>query len=192
MQNVRSDCLSQVLMLAAGDIPFVFVNRLTGLQLLQVAGANEGNACTTATPSPASPASTTIEAIFEGWGYIRLFGTDIPKRVGEAGSISQIDTFTVPEAQDEAFAQGFGDLSVHEVAMDPERRLAYISYYAAGFRILRYGRRGLEEVGAFIDEGGNNFWGVEVHEVDGRQYVLASDRDFGLYVLKHSRDDDDD
>ena len=89
-------------------------------------------------------------------------------------------------------AQGFGDLSVHEVAMDPERRLAYISYYSAGFRILKYGPRGLREVGAFIDEGGNNFWGVEVHEVDGRQYVIASDRDFGLYIFQPDLDDDDD
>jgi hypothetical protein len=190
---VRPDCLGQVLMLAEGDIPFVFVNRLTGLQLLQVAGVTEDNACTTASPGAGSPvASTTIEAIFDGWGYIRLFRTDIPGRVGQPGSISQIDTFTVPEAQDPAFASGFGDLSVHEVAMDPERRLAYISYYSAGFRILKYGNRGLREVGAFIDEGGNNFWGVEVHEVDDRQYVLASDRDFGLYIFQPDLDDDDD
>jgi PA domain-containing protein/LVIVD repeat-containing protein len=191
--NVRGDCLSQVLMLAEGDIPFVFVNRLTGLRLLKDAGVTEANACTRPSPATGSPvAETTIEAIFDGWGYIRLFGTDIPGRVGEPGSISQIDTFTVPEAQDPAFASGFGDLSVHEVAMDPDRRLAYISYYSAGFRILKYGPRGLREVGAFIDEGGNNFWGVEVHEVDDRQYVLASDRDFGLYIFQPDLDDDDD
>jgi hypothetical protein len=76
--------------------------------------------------------------------------------------------------------------------MDPDRRLAYISYYAAGFRILKYGPRGLREVGAFIDEGGNNFWGVEVHEVDDEQYVLASDRDYGLYIFQPDLDDDDD
>jgi hypothetical protein len=191
MNNVRGDCQAQVLMLAAGDIPFVFVNRLAGLQLLQVAGATAENACTTATPAGASPASTTIEAVFEGWGFIRLFETGIPNRTGQAGSISQIDTFALPEAQDEAFAEGFGDLSVHEVALDPEHRLAYISYYAEGFRILKYGRRGLEQIGAFIDEGGNNFWGVEVHEVDRRQYVLASDRDFGLYIFQQDDEDDD-
>jgi hypothetical protein len=188
-------CLGQVSMLAEGDIPFVFVNRLTGLRLLQDAGVTEANACTRATPAAGSAAaSTTIEAIFDGWGYIRLFGTNIPDRVGQPGSISQIDTFTVPEAQDPDFATGFGDLSVHEVALDPDpdRRLAYVSYYAAGFRILEYGKRGLKEVGAFIDEGGNNFWGVEVHEVDDRQYVLASDRDFGLYIFQPDLDDDDD
>jgi PA domain len=189
---VRADCLAQVTMLAEGDIPFVFVNRLTGLQLLQDAGVTEANACTRNSPAAGSQvAETTIEAVFDGWGYIRLFGTNIPGRVGETGSISQIDTFSVPEAQDRAFATGFGDLSVHEVAIDPneDRRLAYVSYYAAGFRILKYGNKGLKEVGAFIDEGGNNFWGVEVHRVDGRQYVLASDRDFGLYIFQPDLDD---
>ena len=31
----------------------------------------------------------------------------------------------------------------------------------------------------FTDEGGNNFWGVQVWEHEGEEYVLASDRDFG-------------
>jgi hypothetical protein len=169
-------------MLAAGDIPFVFVNRLTGLQLLQVPGATAGNACTTATTASPQPASTTIEAIFDGWGFIRLFGTNISHQ-GGSGSISQIDTFALPEAQDEAFATGFGDLSVHEVALDPDEQIAYVSYYALGFRILKYGKQGLQQIGAFIDNGGNNFWGVEIHEVDGEELVLASDRDFGLYIF---------
>jgi hypothetical protein len=78
---------------------------------------------------------------------------------------------------------GNGDLSVHEVALDPKERLAHMSYYGLGFRVLEYGSRGLKEVGAFVDEGGSNFWGVEVHRIDGRQYVLDSDRDFGLYIF---------
>jgi hypothetical protein len=184
---VRPDCMGQVTMLAAGDIPFVFVNRLAGLQLLQVPGVTADNACTTASPAAGFPvASTTIEAVFDGWGYIRLFGTQIPGDVGEPGSIRQIDTFAIPESQDPAFATGFGDLSVHEVAIDPNpgRMLVYVSYYAGGFRILEYGRNGLHQVGAFIDEGGNNFWGVEVHNIGKEQYVLASDRDFGLYIFQ--------
>jgi hypothetical protein len=186
---VRPDCMGQVTMLAEGDIPYVFVNRLSGLKLLQVAGVTEDNACTTASPASGSAvASTTIEAIFDGWGYVRLFGTKIPGEVGVPGSIKQIDTFTIPEAQDPAYATGFGDLSVHEVALDPNpgRKLAYVSYYAGGFRVLEYGTGGLKEVGAFIDEGGNNFWGVEVHKIAGQQYVLASDRDFGLYIFQRA------
>jgi hypothetical protein len=184
---VRPDCLGRVTMLAAGTVPFVFVDRLTGLQLLQVPGATAQNACTTSSPAVGSPvSSTTIEAVFDGWGYIRLFGTEIPGEVGQPGSIRQIDTFAIPEAQDPAFARGFGDLSVHEVAIDPTpgTKLVYVSYYAGGFRILRYGEGGLKEVGAFIDQGGNNFWGVEVHTIGKEQYVLASDRDFGLYIFQ--------
>jgi hypothetical protein len=128
----------------------------------------------------------TVEAVFDGWGYVRLFGTNIPTGVGVPGSISQIDTYAIEESQDEAYAVGFGDLSVHEVAMDPHDRIAYISYYAGGLRVVEYGPGGLNEVGVFIDEGGNNFWGVQVYERDGETYVLASDRDFGLYVFQYT------
>jgi hypothetical protein len=180
--------MTRVTMLAVGDIPFLHVTRLTGLQLLQVAGVTEANACTTASPAAGSPsASTEIEAIFDGWGYVRLFKTHIPGEVGTTGSISQVDTYTIPEAQDPAYATGFGALSVHEVAMDPkDHKLAYISYYSGGFRVVEYGNKGIEEVGAFIDEGGNDFWGVEVHNVGKEQYVLASDRDYGLYIFQYA------
>ncbi|MQA62103.1 MAG: hypothetical protein GEU86_11505 [Actinophytocola sp.] len=184
---IGDGCLGQVRMLAAGDIPFVFVNRLAGLQLLGVEGVDANNACITPTPPLGSPAeATTIAAIFDGWGYVRLFETSFGNKPGTTGSVKQIDTYAVPESQDPAFASGFGDLSVHEVAMDPERNLAYFSYYAAGFRVVEYGKNGMTEVGAFIDEGGNNFWGVEVHQhPNGEQYVLASDRDHGLYVFQY-------
>jgi hypothetical protein len=191
--NVRADCLAFVNMLAAGDIPFVHVNRVTGLQLLGVEGVTTDNACTTPTPAAGSEsASTVIESVFEGWGFIRLFGTNIPSKAGATGSMRQIDTLALPESQDPAYAEGNGDLSVHEVALDPEERLAYVSYYGLGFRVLEYGSRGLKEVGAFVDEGGSNFWGVEVHEIDDRQYVLGSDRDYGLYIFDPQVDDDDD
>ena len=181
--TVRPDCQSLVFMLAEGDIPFVFVDRATGLQILNQ--SLSADVCTQASPADGSPAaSVAIEAIFDGWGYLRLFKTAVPGRVGAAGSIEQTDTFAIPESQDPAFASGFGDLSVHEVALDPKEKLAYVSHYAAGFRVLKYGRAGLRQVGAFIDEGGNNFWGVEIHRIKGKQYVLASDRDFGLYIFR--------
>jgi len=184
---LRADCQALVTMLAGGDIPFVFTDRLAGLRMLQVAGVTEENACTTATPAPGSAAaSVSIAAVFDGWGFVRLFGTNVPARPGTTGSIEQVDTFAIPESQDARYATGFGDLSVHEVAMDPDQHsgLAYVSYYSGGFRVLRYGRNGIKEVGAFIDEGGNNFWGVEVHKLRGKQYVLASDRDHGLYIFR--------
>ncbi len=182
---VRPDCLGLVTMLASGTIPFVFVDRTVGLQLLQQ--PLSADVCTQASPAAGSPvASVAIEAVFDGWGFVRLFETEIPGQVGAPGSIASLDTFAIPESQDPAYAVGFGDLSVHEVALDPNprKKLAYVSYYAGGFRVLKYGPLGLRQVGAFIDEGGNNFWGVEVHRIRGEQYVLASDRDFGLYIFK--------
>lgn len=181
-------CDELITMAAAGGIPFVFVGRTTGLQLLGVPGLPSDAVCTTPAPAPGSPAAgATVSAEFDGWGYVRLFGTDIPRGPNRTGgAISQIDTYAVPESQDPAFAEGFGDLSVHEVAMDPDQQgLAYLSYYSAGLRVVTYDRNGITEVGSFIDEGGNNFWGVEVwYDENGEKFVLASDRDFGLYVFR--------
>jgi len=45
---------------------------------------------------------------------------------------------TVDQALDARFATQFGDLSVHEVATSKRNdRLAYLSYYAGGFRVIR-------------------------------------------------------
>jgi hypothetical protein len=53
--------------------------------------------------------------------------------------------------------------------------------------VLTYGPDGLTEVGHFIDEGGNNFWGVEVHQhPNGQKYVLTSDRDSGVYIFQYT------
>jgi hypothetical protein len=183
---VRPDCAGLVTMAAEGTIPFVFVSRDVGLRLLgQTIGAD---VCTQASPPAGSPtATTTIASVFDGWGYVRLFQTDIPRQRGRTGSIQQLDTYAIPEAQDPAFATGFGDLSIHEVAIDPDEKLAYFSYYAGGFRVASYNHDRLEEVGAFIDEGGNNFWGVEIwHDENGEKFVLASDRDFGLYIFQYT------
>jgi hypothetical protein len=92
-----------------------------------------------------------------------------------------------------SFASGFGDLSIHEFAVDQQSsRLAYSSYYAGGARALSYGSNGLSEVGAFIDEGGNNFWGVEDMDIRGKghhgggRYFALSDRDYGLFILRYT------
>jgi len=44
----------------------------------------------------------------------------------------------------------------------------------------------LQAVGRFIDSGGNNFWGVQVFNRGGQEYVAASDRDFGLYIFRYT------
>jgi len=117
---------------------------------------------------------------FDGWGYVHLF-------VNQPGKMAELDTYAIPEAHDSAYAEGYGDLSVHEVATSAVRNeLAYLSYYSGGFRVLETVGTELEEVGHFIDVGGNNFWGVEVFQNGGREYVAASDRDLGLYIFRYT------
>jgi hypothetical protein len=138
--------------------------------------------------------SATTE--FDGWGYVQLHDARDP-------NLRIIDSYAVREGLDERYAQGFGDLSVHEVKTDPRRdvNLGYISYYSAGARVVEFSnRRGLVEKGFFIDEGGNNFWGTFPHRLGKRRgapLLLFSDRDYGLYILRYDEDrrdrgDDDD
>jgi len=120
----------------------------------------------------------TFSSYFDGWGYVHLF---------RSSDMAELDTYAIPQAHDPAFASGFGDLSVHEAATSATRDdLVYFSYYAAGFRVAKIASNKLEEVGHYIDTGGNNFWGVQVFQSGGQEYVAASDRDFGLYIFKYT------
>ena len=104
-----------------------------------------------------------------------------------------IDSYAVPEALDEAFTiEDHGILSVHEVKTDPRAlvNLAYISYYNAGARVVKFNRRqGLREVGFFIPEGGVHYWGTFPHRLPGKggaPLLLFSDRDSGLHILRYT------
>jgi hypothetical protein len=122
---------------------------------------------------------------FDGWGYVQLHDARDP-------NLRIIDSYAVPEALDEDFAEGFGVLSVHEVKTDPRDNVnfAYISYYNAGARVVQFSRRkGIVEKGFFIDEGGNHFWGTFPHRLgksQGQPLLLFSDRDHGLYILRYT------
>jgi hypothetical protein len=137
----------------------------------------------------------TVTSQFDGWGYVHLF---------DAATLEDLDTFAIPEAMDPAFAFGYGDLSVHEVAVDPQDpSLAYLSYYAGGVIAIQiqcplgtpYDPENppadtstceLVQVGGFRDtQEGSDFWGVETFVGDdGFTYILASDRDKGLYIFR--------
>jgi hypothetical protein len=131
----------------------------------------------------------SVGSVFDGWGYVQLFAKN-------GNTLTGVDTYAIDEAHDPAFAFGFGDLSVHEVATDPtDPDLAYLSYYAGGVRAVQIQCTNpadtatceLVEVGGYIDpEHGSNFWGVEVwtDPSDGQEYILASDRDKGLVILR--------
>jgi hypothetical protein len=154
-----------------------------------------------ATPAIGTIGDTiTVTSQFDGWGYVHLF---------DAATLEELDTFAIPEAMDPAYASGFGDLSVHEVATDPsDPSLAYLSYYSGGLRAVQIQCAGvpydpdnppadtstceLVEVGGYLDPEGNDFWGVEVipnpdddPNVDGDEVlILASDRDYGLFIFR--------
>jgi hypothetical protein len=116
-----------------------------------------------------------VGSLFDGWGYIHLF---------DANTLQDLDTFAIPEAHDEAFASGYGDLSVHEVAVDPdEADRFYSSYYDAGLRAFRISGKKIVETGGYIDPNGNDFWGVETFVRNGRTIILGSDRDSGLWIF---------
>ena len=173
-----------------GDIPVIFVGRGTGFALFdttydQAAACAEGAAALApiAIGTVGDPI-TDVGSVFDGWGYVHLF---------DAQTLEELDTFAIPEAMDPAFAEGFGDLSVHEVAVDPlDPTLAYLSYYAGGLRAIQIqcadpadtSTCELVEVGGYLDPEGNNFWGVETQVRDGQTYIFASDRDSGLWIFR--------
>jgi hypothetical protein len=165
----RGDAL--VTMSVSSPLPGVFVGHSTGLKIFGVASVGDLTLGQAGEP-------ISVSGEFDGWGYIHLF---------DAQSLRDIDTYAVPEAKDPAYADGFGALSIHEVTFDRLADLAYLSWYDAGFRVVRYGRGGLEEVGHYIDEGGNDLWGVQMLTTrQGLNLVAASDRDSGLYIFRYT------
>lgn len=134
----------------------------------------------------------SVTTQFDGWGYVHLY---------DAATGAELDTFAIPEAMDPAYASGFGDLTVHEVATDPtDPSLMYLSYYSGGLRALQIQCSNpadnstceLVEVGGYLAPEGNDFWGVEVIKnpaddpnVQGDEVlILASDRDSGLFIFR--------
>ena len=139
-----------------GDARSVLVPRSVGLRILGALGA--GDPCAQVTP--AAPRATNEVFVgngFDGWGYLHLYDN-------AGNDLTAVDHFAIDEAMDERFAHGFGQLSVHEVATDPTENLAYSSYYAGGLRVLSFGPNGLDEVGAFVADGGTDFGGVEIFD----------------------------
>ena len=177
-------CETLVSMLASSaTTPAIFVSRKDGFRLLGV----EPDASYTCddiggTATPAGPSvPVDMSAVFDGWGYTHMYKVDLTP----GAKMKEIDIYAPPEGQSEAFAEGFGDMTVHEVATDPDARLVYVSHYALGMRVLKYDNSGLEEVGAFVEPGGSNYWGVEIHKLGGKKYILGSDRDRGLRIFTY-------
>jgi LVIVD repeat len=128
---------------------------------------------------------------FDGWGYVHLI---------DARTLEELDAYAVPQALDPRFARGRGSLSAHEVKTDPRIhvRLAYLAYYNAGLRVVSFRDNRLEEVGHYMHEKGNEFWGVFPHFLgtdpnnvrpsrrEEDPLVLASDRNSGLWIFRYT------
>lgn len=143
-------------------IPGVFVQRSTGLLL------RDG------TP----PVTARAAAEFNGWGYLRIFDIKDP-----ANPI-QISTFATPNTNNPEVAT-LGTWSVH----NPEVRgnTVYASWYSDGVRIIDISQPAApREIGFWTGAGAPdhapavNIWSVVPHG----DLLLASDRNFGLYILK--------
>jgi len=187
--RTASDACNQSLgMSVEGDLEtFGVAPRQQGFAIFGVQGQYDDAAClagdgTQLAPIPlgATGDTLTFSSNFDGWGYVHLYRN-------QNGKMTELDTYAIPQAHDPAFAIGFGDLSVHEVATSHQvdNRL-YFSYYAGGFRVAEIENDLIVEKGHYIDPEGNNFWGVQVFEQDGQEYVAASDRDYGLWIFKYN------
>jgi hypothetical protein len=189
VNRVGSDACSDTLgMSVTGGIAAFGVSpRALAYDLFNVAGYDEA-ACRAqaagASLLPITPGAkgdvVRFESYFDGWGYVRLFQNG-------KGKLKQLDTFAIPAAHDPSKAVGFGDLSVHEIAFSKRSpSLAYVSYYSGGTRVLRIVDGKIVDSGHWIDGEGSNVWGVEVFEHGGKEYVAASDRDFGLQIFEYT------
>ncbi|MEN8239950.1 MAG: PA domain-containing protein, partial [Actinomycetota bacterium] len=142
--------------------------------------------------------------------------TDVISQMGELGyyapaqAVEEINPDT-----GEPYGVAFGDLTMHNIEADPltqdltpsfdEGPRMFVSWYSLGMRALEYRpghyhanlndegsySQNVHEVGRWIEpEGGSNFWGVHVDqmEIDGEetQLILASDRNNGLYIFTFS------
>ena len=187
--RTASDACNQTLgMTVEGDIPtFGVAPRQQGFAIFGVEGQYDDAACLAGDGTQLAPITIgatgdtlTFSSSFDGGGYVHLFANG-------TGKLAELDTYAIDQAHDPAFASGFGDLSVHEVATShTDARLAYFSYYAGGFRVARIRDGKLVEKGHYIADGGNNFWGVQVFADAGKEYVAASDRDSGLWIFRYT------
>ena len=142
--------------------PGVFVQRSTGLLL--VGG----------TP----PVTARAAAEFNGWGYMRIFDTSDPSNP------VQLAEWHSPATDDEARALD-GTFTIH----NPEVRgnQVFTSWYNEGFFIIDISQPSApRQIGQWSGVGAPpgappvNIWSVVPHG----DLLLASDRNFGLYVLK--------
>lgn len=224
-QAAEGRCEATVSMLVEADIPMLFVPRSSGYAILGIGGYDPGLCPDQEALNPPLPAIdtlgeiATLNAVFDGWGYFHALNNVNSLRtvkVGKDGDtatvgyLGEIGYYAPAEATDPDLATGAGDLTMHNLEIDPTNPdRIFISWYSAGMRAIEW-REGhlhtnamgegvvswnMHEVGRFIagedygEAAGSNFWGVHVTEIAGEQYILGSDRNTGLWVFQWQCED---
>ena len=140
----------------------LFVGRSTGLLLIG------------GTP----PVTINAEAVFDGWGGLHFYNISNP------ASPVELSQFFTADALDPNVALN-GTFTVH----NPEVRgsIVYASWYSDGARVIDFSHPSTpKEIGFWAGAGSPagapavNLWSVVPHN----GLLLASDRNFGLYILK--------
>ena len=75
----------------------------------------------------------------------------------------ELDQYAIPAVGNPNMAQGFGDLTVHEVAMEKAKKLnsvAYFSWYSGGFRVAVFDSDTITQRASSSTR--RRFWGVEL------------------------------
>lgn len=143
-------------------VPALFVQRSTGLLL------RDG------TP----PVTARAAAVFNGWGYMRIFD------ISDPANPVQLAEWHSPGTDDEARATG-GTFTIH----NPEVRgnQVFTSWYNEGAFVIDISQPSApREIGQWVGAGAPanappvNIWSVVPHG----GLLLASDRNYGLYILK--------
>lgn len=148
----------------------------------------------------AGPTSFDVRSRFDGWGYLRVLDTSATGKHPEVESFATPNTFRDPELA--------GDYTMHNVVMGPAgtpwANTAFVSWYSDGMVSLDasdptdlrwtgqwigcYGQD--ESCAPTRDSAGRdqtaatNFWGVYPTVIGGQVYVLGSDRNNGLVILR--------
>ena len=180
-----------------GAIPTILIGRDTGFAMFnipynQAACADADQQLAPIAVGAVGDAIQQISAQFDGWGYVHLFAVNSPTN---PTTLTDVDTFAIPEAMKPAFATGYGALSVHEVATEKaDARRAFLAYYAGGLRAIQIQCASptnvstcrLVETGGYLDRRGNQFWGIETFVRGGVTYAVGSDMDYGIFIVKRT------
>jgi hypothetical protein len=156
------------------NLPGVFVGHSTGLKIMGAA-----NQAALVVGSTGADIAATAE--FNGWGYLRIFDISDPANPVQVSSFATENTNNPDVALD-------GIWSVHNPEWHGKK--AFVSWYSDGIRVLDLrDPTSPEEVAFWVGAGAPAdappvmIWSVVPHN----GLLLASDRNYGLYILKLGR-----